>query len=337
MNKEKVIIIGGGPSGLGAAIYNARAFLNPLVIAGSPPGGQLTLTTDVENYPGFQSILGPELVDKMRKHAEHFGVRFVNENVGKVDFSDSGNLKLWLADGTEYNAESILITTGASAQWLGLPSEERLKGKGVSACATCDGFFFRNKVIAVVGGGDTAMEEALTLTKFGSKVYVLHRRNEFRASQIMQKRVLEHEKIEVLWGTEVAEVLGENRVEGVRLNFITEDSRDKTSDGVLKVDGLFIAIGHTPNTKFLQNSGVNLNEKGYIISSGMYAWEKLHRSGFATLVDGYDFSWQYATNKKGVFAAGDVVDYIYRQGVTATGMGVAASLEVERYLSEKEG
>jgi thioredoxin reductase (NADPH) len=336
MKKEKVIIIGGGPSGLGAAIYNARAFLEPLVIAGSPPGGQLTLTTDVENYPGFQSILGPELVDKMRKHAEHFGVRFVNENVSKVDFSDPKNLKIWLANGTEYSAESILITTGASAQWLGLDSEERLKGKGVSACATCDGFFFRNKIITVVGGGDTAMEEALTLTKFGSKVYILHRRNEFRASQIMQKRVLENEKIEVLWGTEVAEVLGENRVEGVRLNFLTNDSKDKIDGDVLKTDGLFIAIGHNPNTSFLKDSGINLNEKGYIVSSGMYAWEKLHRPDFSMSQDGYDFQWQYATNKKGVFVAGDVVDYIYRQGVTATGMGVAASLEVERYLAEKE-
>jgi thioredoxin reductase (NADPH) len=180
------------------------------------------------------------------------------------------------------------------------------------------------------------MEEALTLTKFGSKVYILHRRNEFRASQIMQKRVLENEKIEVLWGTEVAEVLGENRVEGVRLNFLTNDSKDKIDGDVLKTDGLFIAIGHNPNTSFLKDSGINLNEKGYIVSNGMYAWEKLHRPDFSMSQDGYDFQWQYATNKKGVFVAGDVVDYIYRQGVTATGMGVAASLEVERYLAEKE-
>jgi len=336
MKKENIIIIGGGPSGLGAAIYNARAFLDPLVVAGSPPGGQLMLTSDVENYPGFESILGPDLIEKMRQHAVHFDVRFVNENVARVDFADPENLKLWLADGSEYSASSILIATGAGAQWLNIESETRLRGRGVSACATCDGFFFKNKTLAVVGGGDTAMEEALTLTTFAAKVYVLHRRNEFRASQIMQKRVLEHEKIEVLWGTEVEEVLGEQRVEGVRLSFANDSSRAKVDGNTLKIDGLFVAIGHTPNTGFLQNSGINMNEKGYIISSGMFAWEKMHRKDFNVSDNGYDFAWQFATNKKGVFAAGDVVDYVYRQGVTATGMGVAASLEVERYLAEKK-
>lgn len=217
MQKEKVIIIGGGPSGLGAAIYNARAFLKPLVIAGSPPGGQLTLTTDVENYPGIPSILGPELVQKMREHAAHFDTRFVDDNVKEVDFNDPSNLKIKLSNGDEYVAESILIATGATAKWLGIESETRLRGRGVSACATCDGFFFKEKIVAVVGGGDTAMEEAMTLTRFASKVYIIHRKDSFRASQIMQKRVMDNEKVEVLWNSEVEEVLGEQKVEGLKL------------------------------------------------------------------------------------------------------------------------
>src|SRR3989338_69927 len=208
MKKEKVIIIGGGPAGLAAAIYNARADLSPLVIAGSPPGGQLTLTSDVENYPGFESILGPELVEKYRKHAEKFGARFVNENVASVDFSDQNNLKVKLNNGVEYSARSILIATGASAQWLGLESETRLRGKGVSACATCDGFFFKDKGVAVVGGGDTAMEEALTLTKFATKVHLIHRRDIFRASKIMQTRVLKDPKIEVHYNSVITDVSG---------------------------------------------------------------------------------------------------------------------------------
>ncbi len=331
MQKEKIIIIGGGPAGLGAAIYNARAFLNPLVIAGSPPGGQLTLTSDVENYPGYQSILGPELVQKMREHAEHFGTRFVDDNVRSVDFSDPKNLVLKLSSGDEYCAEAVLIATGASAKWLDIESEQRLRGRGVSACATCDGFFFKEKNVAVVGGGDTAMEEALTLVRFAKKVYVLHRRDDFRASQIMKKRVMEHEKIEVLWGTEVAEVLGEQKVEGLKLNFTTESSKGKVDDDILKVDGLFLAIGHNPNSEFLKDSGIAMNEKGYVVNAGLYAWEKMHDAQRAT-IEGFDFGYQYSTTRKGVFAAGDVVDYSYRQGVTATGMGVAAALEVERYL-----
>ncbi len=334
MQKEKVIIIGGGPAGLGAAIYNARAFLNPLVIAGAPPGGQLTLTSDVENYPGIPSILGPELIQKMREHAAHFDTRFIDDNVKGVDFNDPKNLKITLSNGAEYSAEAILITTGASAKWLGIESETRLRGRGVSACATCDGFFFRDKIVAVVGGGDTAMEEAATLTRFAKKVYVLHRKEEFRASQIMQKRVLDNEKIEVLWGTEVAEVLGEQKVEGIKLNFTTEKSKDKVEGTTLKVDGLFLAIGHIPNTSFLQNSGVAMNEKGYIVTSAWYAWEKAQgRHKDASLQ--FDMNWQYATTKEGVFAAGDCVDYLYRQGITATGMGAAAALEVERYLGDK--
>ncbi|MBP9816148.1 FAD-dependent oxidoreductase [Candidatus Woesebacteria bacterium] len=333
MQKEKVIIIGGGPSGLGAAIYNARAFLNPLVIAGAPPGGQLTLTSDVENYPGILSILGPDLIMKMREHAAHFETRFVDDNVKEVDFSDPKNLMIKVSGGQEYSAESVLITTGASAKWLGIESETRLRGRGVSACATCDGFFFRDKVVAVVGGGDTAMEEAATLTRFAKKVYILHRKEEFRASQIMQKRVIDNEKIEVLWGTEVSEVLGEQKVEGLKLNFTTDSSKEKVEGDILKVDGLFLAIGHTPNTDFLKDSGVAMNEKGYITTSAWFAWEKAQGRHKDSNLQ-FDMDWQYATSKEGVFAAGDCVDYLYRQGITATGMGAAAALEVERYLAE---
>lgn len=327
--KEKVIIIGGGPAGLGAAVYNARAFLNPLVIAGALPGGQLMLTTDVENYPGFPSILGPDLIQKMREHAQHFETRFVDDNVKEVDFSDPKDLRIKVSTGQEYVAEAILIATGARAKWLELESEQRLRGHGVSACATCDGFFFKDKVVAVVGGGDTAMEEALTLTRFARKIYIMPRRDEFRASQIMQKRVLAHEKIEILWGTEVLEVLGEQNVEGLKFGFTTETSKNKMKGDTLSVDGLFLAIGHTPETDFLKDSGVALNKKGYVVTAGWYAWEKSQADST------FEPFWQYVTTKKGVFAAGDCVDYLYRQGVTAAGMGVAAALEIERYLADE--
>lgn len=335
-NREKVLIIGGGPAGLGCAIYTARAFLNPLVIAGSPPGGQLMLTTDVENWPGFKAIQGPELVERVRDHAEHFGTRFVNENIQTVDFSDPKNLSVTLADGTKYISDTVLLSTGASAKWLEIESETRLRGRGVSACATCDGFFFRDKVVAVVGGGDTAMEEALVLTKFATKVYLLHRREEFRASQIMQKRVKEHEKIEILWGTEVEEVLGENVVEGVRVRHTTGASKGNAAlDGdVLPVQGLFIAIGHIPNTLFLKesNSGVLLRPNGYIMTTSMLAWEARRNPEFQMDDAGMDFTYRHATSRTGVFAAGDCVDYMYRQGITATAMGVESALEIEKYL-----
>lgn len=296
---ENVIIIGGGPAGLAAAIYNARADLKPLVLAGSPPGGQLTLTSEVENYPGFEAIMGPELIDKMRKHALKFGTRIVDKNVLKVDFSKRP-FKIFTTDET-YEAKSVIITTGAKALWLGLESETRLRGKGISACATCDGFFFRNKVVGVVGGGDTAMEEASTLTKFASKVIVIHRRNEFRASKIMQDRVLNNPKIEVIWNTAVEEVLGESRVEGVRL----KNNEGKTSE--LKLDGLFIAIGHKPDTEIFKDQ-IELDKKGYIVVK------------------------QSMTSVPGVFAGGDCVDHIYKQAATAVGMGVAAALDAERWL-----
>ncbi len=338
MTIEKVIIIGGGPTGIGASIYNARADLKPLVLAGSPAGGQLMLTSHVENYPGFSSILGPELIAQMRSHAVKFGTRFVDENVSHIDVTHKP-FSILLADGkTSYFAKSILIATGADALWLNLPSEQRLRGKGVSACATCDGFFFKDKIVGVVGGGDTAMEEALTLTKFASQVYVIHRKGEFRASKIMQGCVLDHPKIEIIWNTQVEEVLGESRVEGVRLESKVESLKSK----VLAVDGLFIAIGHKPASDFLKGSGVILDEKGYVMTSRMEAIRqvksqkskvKSHSIEIKNNNDSFDYEYQYMTSVSGVFGAGDVIDPYYRQAATAVGMGVAAALEIERYLS----
>jgi thioredoxin reductase (NADPH) len=292
---ENVIIIGGGPAGLSAAIYLARADLKPLVFAGSPPGGQLTLTSEVENFPGFESILGSELIEKMRNQAKKFGAKILDENVIKVDFSNKTH-KTNLTN-RSYLSKSIIIATGAKALWLGLESETRLRGKGVSACATCDGFFFRGKTVAVVGGGDTALEEALTLTKFAEKVYIIHRRDFFRASKIMQERVKENKKIEIIWNNVVEEILGELRVEGIRI-------KDKT----LKVDGVFVAIGHKPDTDLFKGK-VEVDEKGYI---------KIFE--------------RRSTSVKGVFVAGDCADPYYRQAITAAGTGVEASLEVEKYL-----
>ncbi|MFA6081335.1 MAG: thioredoxin-disulfide reductase [Patescibacteria group bacterium] len=293
--QENVIIIGGGPAGLSAAIYLARADLKPLIFAGSPPGGQLTLTSEVENFPGFESILGSELIEKMRNQAKKFGAKIVDENVLTVDFSN-GTHKTNLTNKT-YLSKSIIIATGAKALWLNLPSETRLRGKGVSACATCDGFFFRGKKVAVVGGGDTALEEALTLTKFAEKVYIIHRRDFFRASKIMQERVKENKKIEIIWNSSVEEILGELRVEGIRV-------KDKT----LKVDGVFVAIGHKPDTDLFKGK-VEVDEKGYI---------KIFE--------------RRSTSVKGVFVAGDCADPYYRQAITAAGTGVEAALEVEKYL-----
>lgn len=347
---ENVIIIGGGPAGLAAATYISRAGLKPLVFAGSPPGGQLTLTTEVENYPGFPSIMGPELIEKMRTQALSFDTRIINENVSRVDFSKTP-FKLFVSknvirkvypDGlvderTEYAVESkaVIIATGAEALWLGLESEQKLRGRGVSACATCDGFFFKNKNVAVIGGGDTAMEEALVLTKFANKVYVIHRRDSFRASKIMQERVLKHPKIEVIWNAQVLEVVGEMKVEGAKLK-ITTDKGEENRD--IAIDGFFTAIGHKPSTSLFKDQ-VNLDEKGYIMTFNRLAEDVLR--GKVTLPESrlkklkeIETHYSTATIAPGVFAAGDCVDHVYRQAATAAGMGVAAALDVERYLMD---
>jgi thioredoxin reductase (NADPH) len=308
MMTEKVVIIGSGPAGLTAAVYNARADLDPLMIEGMERGGQLMLTTDVENYPGFpDGIMGPELMESFRKQAERFGTRIMTSDVTRVDFS-ARPFSIWV-DEDLYEAESVIISTGASARWLGLESESKLRGHGVSACATCDGFFFRDKEIAVVGGGDSAAEEALFLTKFASKIYVIHRRDELRASKIMANRVLEHEKIEMIWNTVVDEVLGDGVVTGLKLRDV------QTGDvSELPVEGMFLAIGHTPNTKVFEGQ-IDLDEKGYIVLPGENTM----------------------TSVPGVFAAGDVTDHVYRQAVTAAGMGCQAALDAERWLDEQEG
>ena len=321
---QNVVIIGGGPAGLAAALYTSRANLKPVVFAGSPPGGQLTLTSEVENWLGFESILGPELISKMRSHVEKFGLKIFDENVTSIDFAKAP-FKVKSID-REVSAKSVIIATGAKALWLNLESEQRLKGKGVSACATCDGFFFKNKVVAVVGGGDTAMEEALTLTKFATKVYLIHRKDSFRASKIMQERVLKHEKIEVIWNTQVVEVLGESRVEGLKLQSV--ESKELKN---LTVDGLFLGIGHKPDTELFKDK-IELDEKGYIVTFDMLAREhlmygKVPAEKVKKIQESAGHS-PTSTNVLGVFAAGDCVDHVYRQATTAVGMGVAAALDV---------
>jgi thioredoxin reductase (NADPH) len=331
---ENVIIIGGGPAGLAASIYLARANLNPLVLAGSPPGGQLILTSEVENYPGFESILGPELINKYRQHALKFGVRILDENVIKVAFSNESNKshrthRIHASNGT-HESKSVIITTGAKALWLNLPSETRLRGKGVSACATCDGFFFRDKIVAVIGGGDTAMEEALTLTKFAKKVLVIHRKAEFRASKIMQNRVLNHPKIEIIWNSTVDEILGEIKVNGVKIR------NSKLEIQNLDVDGVFISIGHKPDTDLFKGQ-IDLDEKGYILTTDRLAHDYLLGKREISPEKLVDFRkgthYSYSTSVPGIFAAGDCVDHIYKQAATAVGMGVAAALEIEKYLA----
>ena len=302
----KLAIIGSGPAGLTAAVYASRALLEPVMFEGIAAGGQLMLTTDVENYPGFpDGILGPELMTKFREQAARFGTEFITADVDRVDFSSSP-FGIWVS-GTEYRADAVIISTGASARMLGLESEQRLLAHGVSTCATCDGFFFRGKPIAVVGGGDSAVEEALFLTKFATKVTLVHRRDELRASKIMAERAHANDKIEFAWNSEVVEVLGGDRVEGVQL-------RDTVSGetSTLELDGLFVAIGHDPNTALVA-AEIDLDEDGYVLTE---------RDSTRTSVDG-------------VFAAGDVQDHVFRQAITAAGSGCMAAIEAERWLAAR--
>jgi thioredoxin reductase (NADPH) len=304
---ESVTILGTGPAGLTAAIYAARANLKPLVVSGSQPGGQLTITSDVENYPGFaEPVLGPELMQAFRKQAERFNTRFLEGDVVKVDLSKRP-YTLELAGGVSVKTKTLIIATGASAKWLGLPSEKRLLGKGVSACATCDGFFFRNLDIAVVGGGDTAMEEATFLTKFASTVTVIHRRGELRASKIMQEKAFKNPKIKFVWNAAIEEIVGDKDVTGVKiLDLKTNATR------LLPVKGVFIAIGHEPNTRLFRGA-LKTDEAGYLLTE----------------------AGSTRTSVPGVFAAGDVADHVYRQAVTAAGTGCMAALDAERYLDSE--
>lgn len=301
-----VAIIGSGPSGYTSAIYAARANLSVVMFQGYQTGGQLMQTTDVENYPGFeQGILGPDMMEKFEAQARRFGTEMLPEDVLSVDFKQRPFTLV--ADSGEYQARAVIISTGASAQWLGLPSEERLKGRGVSACATCDGFFFKGKAVAVVGGGDTAMEEANFLTRYASHVTVIHRRNSLRASKIMQDRAMKNPKISFVWEHEVAEVLGEEEVNGLRLRNVQTGAEQ-----ILPVQGLFLAIGHKPNTDLFKGI-INTDAAGYLVPVE-----------------------HTMTNIPGVFAAGDVTDHRYRQAITAAGDGCRAAIDAERWLEAQE-
>lgn len=322
---ENVVIMGGGPAGLSAAIYTSRANLAPVVFAGSPPGGQLMWTTEVENFPGQEHITGPELIEQMRKQAQKFGTTIHDKNILKIDFSKRPFEIFY--DETSVLTHSLIIATGAQALWLGLESEQRLRGRGVSACATCDGFFFRNKIVAVIGGGDTAMEEAMVLTKFAQKVYVIHRRDTFRASKVMQDRVLAHPQIEVKWNASVEEVIGENKVEAIRLK------KNNGEEETLVINGMFLAIGHKPDTDLFKEH-IKLDEKGYVLTSLMAAYQNAVNPGKISISD-FDLHFQSMTNISGVFAGGDCVDHIYKQAGTAAGLGIAAALDVERWLADQ--
>jgi thioredoxin reductase (NADPH) len=304
----KLVIVGSGPAGYTAAIYAARAMLEPTLIQGIQPGGQLTITTDVENYPGFADVIqGPWLMEQMQKQAEHVGTRVVTDHVNDLDL-DQRPFRLTCDSGDVYSAETVVLATGAQARWLDLPSEQKFKGYGVSACATCDGFFYKNKEVIVVGGGNTAVEEALFLTNFASKVTVVHRRNSFRAEKILQDRLFKNPKISVIWDTVLEDVLGNDnplKVRGVRLrNVMNGATQERNADGV------FIAIGHSPSTELVAGK-IKMKPNGYV-------WTEPYST---------------ATSQPGLFAAGDVTDDIYRQAVTAAGLGCMAALEAERFLA----
>jgi thioredoxin reductase (NADPH) len=307
----KVVIIGSGPAGYTAAIYAARAMLEPILIQGIQPGGQLTITTDVENYPGFADVIqGPWLMEQMVKQAEHVGTKIVSDTVIKVELGDRP-FRLTCDSGDIYLAEALIIATGAQARWLDLPSEQKFKGYGVSACATCDGFFYRNKEVIVVGGGNTAVEEALFLTNFASKVTVVHRRDSFRAEKILQDRLFKHPKIDVIWDTALDDVMGSDKpmkVNRVRLRNVKTGALSERN-----IDGVFIAIGHSPASELFVGQ-LQMKSSGYIVTAG-------HST---------------ATSVQGVFAAGDVTDDIYRQAVTAAGLGCMAALETEKFLAAHE-
>ncbi len=308
---RKLLIIGSGPAGYTAAIYAARAMLQPTLVHGLQPGGQLTITTDVENYPGFADVIqGPWLMEQMQKQAEHVGTEMISDIIIEADLSkrpytfkgDSGDT---------YTADAVVIATGATAKWLGLPSEEHFQGFGVSACATCDGFFYRGKTVAVVGGGNTAVEEALFLTNFAEKVVLIHRRDSLRAEKILQERLLNHEKVEVLWNREVEEVLGDDNPKGVTGLSLTST----VGEEAIKIDchGFFVAIGHAPQTELFRGQ-LEMKDSGYIVTAPDST----------------------ATSLPGVYAAGDVTDETYRQAVTAAGMGCMAALEAEKFLASQE-
>jgi thioredoxin reductase (NADPH) len=311
-NKEhqtKVLIIGSGPAGYTAAVYAARAMLKPIMVAGFEPGGQLTTTTDVENYPGFSKVIqGPWLMDEMKKQAEAVGTIFINDVIKKVDTSNKPFV-CETENGKVFKSDSIIIATGAQARWLKIPNEEKFRGFGISACATCDGFFYKDKKVAVVGGGNAAVEEALFLTKFASNVTLIHRRDNLRAEKMLQEKLKSNKKINIIWDTIVEKANGEDNPKS--LNSITIKNKKSGEVKDLKIDGLFVAIGHDPATKIFKDK-INMDNEGYILTKPDST----------------------STNVPGVFAAGDVKDKIYRQAVTAAGMGCMAALEAEKYLSE---